>query len=222
MSILLVEDEVNVQKLVKLHLEREGFKVETCATGEEALSLIQSKTFELILLDWMLKGKITGLDVCKKISGMAPILMLTSRSSATDIVLGLEMGADDYLTKPFEVPVLIARVRALLRRSQSSQSTSNENNFFEVGELRVDLAKVEVLCCNKEIKLTSSEFKVLATLLKNRGKVLSRDALLKNIQEEGVTVVDRVIDTHIYTLRSKLGKCSEFIETLRGIGYRIK
>lgn len=220
MNILVVEDELNVQKLIRVHLEREGLTVTACTSGEEALELVKKTSFDLVLLDWMLKGKLTGLDVCKKIAGNAPILMLTSRSSATDVVLGLEMGADDYVTKPFEIPVLVARVRALLRRSSRSEPAASEEKI--VGDLRVNIPKVEVECCGKPVKLTSSEFRLLATLLNNQGKVLSRDQLLKSIQEQGVVVVDRVIDTHIYTLRSKLGKCADFIETLRGIGYRIK
>lgn len=222
MSILLVEDDPNIQKLVSLHLQRENLQVVSCASGEEALELFsaqKSKTpFDLVILDWMIQGKLSGLDLCKKFAGLAAILMLTSRSSPTDIILGLEMGADDYITKPFEIPIFVARVRALLRRAEKKQSTEQ----FVSGSLKIDFSKLEVKCGEEEIKLTASEFKILAALARHQGRVFPREQLLKEVQDEGVTVVDRVIDTHVYTIRRKLGACADFIETIRGIGYRIK
>lgn len=220
--ILIVEDEPNVRKLIQITLEREGLTPVSCDNGETALELISQNEFDLIILDWMIKGALTGLDLCKTLSGKVPILMVTARSTVTEIVLGLEMGADDYLTKPFEIPVLLARVRALLRR-HSKVPQNNSSDIFIFGDLKINSSRVEVFCQKKEIKLTASEFKILISLAKKQGSVLARSQLLTSIQDQGVAgVTDRIVDTHIYSLRNKLGECGHLIETIRGIGYRIK
>ena len=149
-----------------------------------------------------------------------PILMVTARAHASDIVLGLEMGADDYLTKPFRVPIFLARVRALLRRSTTLPDTPTKS--YSVGELTLDLDTYKVSCAKKELGLTPSEFKLLVALVKSQGRVLTREMLIDIVQGEGVTVVDRAVDTHVFGLRKKLGKCAELIETIRGVGYRIR
>lgn len=220
MNILVVEDELNVRKLIQVNLEREGLTVTACENGETALELFKSQAFDLVILDWMIKGQMTGLDVCKELAGKVPVLMATARSTPTEIVLGLEMGADDYITKPFEIPVFIARVRALLRRSATLKRGAVEN--YTIGNLNVAVDRVEVTCEGKPIKLTASEFKILVTLVSKQGSVFSRDQLMKQVQAEGINVTERVIDTHVYSIRNKLGPCADIIETIRGIGYRIK
>ena len=143
--------------------------------------------------------------------------MVTARAHASDIVLGLELGADDYLTKPFEIPVFLARVHALLRRAVTSPETAGRR--FSVGQLAVDVESHEGTCGGKEVPLTPSEFKLLVALMNNQGRVLTRERLIDLVQGEGVSVIDRAIDTHVFGLRKKLGKCSEVVETIRGVGY---
>jgi DNA-binding response OmpR family regulator len=225
-SILVVEDEKDISELIGLHLRREGHEVTAVENGEEALGLLNQNQYSLVVLDWMLPG-LSGLELCKKIRAKLdspvssiPIFMVTARAHSSDIVVGLEMGADDYITKPFEIPVFLARVRALLRRANSpGESTSDK---FEIGELKVDQNTYQVTCARKDIQLTPSEFKLLLALVRNRGRVLTRERLIDLVQGEGVTVVDRTIDTHIFGLRKKLGKCADVVETIRGVGYRVK
>ncbi len=222
--VLVVEDEKDIADLMVLHLKREGLEVDCVDNGEEALKMIPQKSYDLLVVDWMLPG-LSGLELCKKLrndgalSSQVPILMVTARAQSTDIVVGLEMGADDYLTKPFDVSVLLARVRALLRRAQIAKE--NENAVLQVGELRMDMDKHQVICAGEETILTPSEFKLLHALMRNRGRVLTRERLIDLVQGEGVTVIDRAIDTHVFGLRKKLGECSNLVETIRGVGYRI-
>jgi DNA-binding response OmpR family regulator len=225
--ILVVEDEKDISELMTLHLKREGHDISGVDNGEEALRLLGSEVFDLIVLDWMLPG-LSGLEVCKKLRGdmdhplsKIPIFMVTARAHTSDIVLGLEMGADDYITKPFEIPIFLARVRALLRRVAIVENGLDDDKF-DVGELTVDTKTYQVSCNAKEVQLTPSEFKLLVALMKNRGRVLTRERLIDLVQGEGVTVVDRTIDTHVFGLRKKLGRCSDVIETIRGVGYRVK
>lgn len=220
MKILVVEDEPNVRKLIQVNLERENLSVTSCDSGEEALKLFAADTYSLVLLDWMLKGQMTGLDVCKKLAGQVPILMLTARASATEVILGLEMGADDYVTKPFEVSVLMARVRALLRRANQIKEKPSDRIAIDQLEILVDRA--EVRCNQQSVKLTASEFRMLVALARKRGSVMSREMLVRELQSEDVSVTERVIDTHVYSVRQKIGPCAEVIETIRGIGYRVK
>ncbi len=217
--ILVVEDERDVKDLMLLHLKREGYDAEGAENGEEALQLVRQGYYDLVVLDWMLPG-LSGLEVCKSLKQKIPVLMVTARADAADIVLGLEMGADDYITKPFEIPVLLARTRALLRRAVFSNEA--ERRQLQIGSLRADLESYEVSCDGKGLELTRSEFKLLTALMQHQGKVLSRDRLIQLIQGENVSVVDRAIDTHVFTLRKKLGPCSEVVETIRGVGYRVK
>ena len=217
--ILVVEDERDVKDLMLLHLKREGHEATGVENGEEALKLLGENNYDLAILDWMLPG-MSGLDICRKIAGKVPVLMVTARADTSDIVLGLEMGADDYITKPFEIPVFVARVRALIRRAAVAAETPTER--YNVGGLRVNLDEHKVWCKDEETKLTLSEFKLLVALLDNRGRVLSRDKLIDCVQGEGIVVSDRTVDTHVFGLRKKLGECSEVVETIRGVGYRIK
>ncbi len=226
-SILIVEDEQDIRDLMALHLLREGFRVEEAADGEEALRKLNGGSYDLCAFDWMLPG-ISGLELTialRKKGEKAPILMVTAKVEPADIVLGLESGADDYITKPFEVPVFLARIRALLRRaSNDSAETTREDRSRELrlGELRIDLDAHEVFCAKESVSLTPSEFKLLTALIQNHGKVLTRSRLIDLVQGEGVAVVDRTVDTHVFGLRKKLGECGDLIETVRGVGYRIK
>jgi two-component system phosphate regulon response regulator PhoB len=202
-------------------LKREGSEVIAVEDGEAALKLL-SGTFQLVVLDWMLPG-ISGLEICKRIraSGVTvPVLMVTARADSTDVILGLEGGADDYITKPFEIPVLVARVRALARRA--AILSSGKESVLSAGGLSIDTESHIVSCAGQELQITPSEFKLLSALLQNRGRVLSRERLIDLVQGEGVSVVDRTVDTHVFGLRKKLGPCSDVIETIRGVGYRVR
>lgn len=219
-KVLVIEDEKDVQDLMLLHLKREGHEVLGVENGEEALQLLKKSQYDLVLLDWMLPG-LSGLEICKRMNRQIPILMVTARADSADIVLGLEMGADDYITKPFEISVFLARVRAILRRSKDVKDPDEKNEKFVVGNLSVDLEAHQVYCGTEEIQLTPSEFKLLTALMQNRGRVLSREKLIELVQGQGVIVVDRAIDTHVFGLRKKLGQCADVVETIRGVGYRV-
>jgi len=220
--VLVVEDETDVRNLMLLQLQREGYKATGVEDSEKALQLIKENPegFDLLVLDWMLPG-LSGLELCKRIYGRMPILMVTARADSSDIVLGLEMGADDYLTKPFQISVFNARIRALLRRVKNSRSGVLTKKF-EVGNLTVDVEHYKAACSGQEISLTPSEFKALVALLRNRGVILSRARLIEMVQGEGITVTERAIDTMIFGLRKNLGSCASVIETVRGVGYRVR
>ena len=225
--VLVVEDEADVRDLLVLHLKREGFEVIAADDGEKGLKHFENATPDLAVVDWMLPG-LSGLDVTKWIhenrKGL-PILMVTARADSADIVRGLESGADDYVTKPFEIPVFLARVRSLLRRAKQAAAASDAApKKLRVGDLELNTETYDVALENgaQKLNLTPSEFKLLKALMLNQGRVLSRDRLIELVQGEGVTVVDRAIDTHVFGLRKKLGAAADFVETIRGVGYRMK
>jgi two-component system, OmpR family, phosphate regulon response regulator PhoB len=218
--ILVVEDEADIRELIVLHLNREGHLVDQTSSGAEALEMVKSQEYDLLVLDWMLPER-SGLEVVRELRkskghDALAVLMVTAKSANADLILGLESGADDYLVKPFELSVLTARARALLRRTEGSSQ-----NQIEFGALQIDesahLAKVQ----GKELALTPYEFRLLLTLAQNKGRVLTRDRLIQEVQGSGVAVVERAIDTHVFGLRKKLGECADLIETVRGVGYRI-
>jgi len=223
-KVLVVEDEIDVRDLILLHLQRDGYSTDSAIDGEEALEKIQKGNYDLFILDWMLP-KMNGLELTrtlrKNMNSTSPVLMVTARVETTDIVVGLEAGADDYLTKPFEIPVLMARVRALLRRASYGEATENSEKV-KIGALEIDTAAHEVKCGGELIALTTSEFRLLSALAQNRGRVLTRDQLIDLVRGIDVSIVSRAIDTHIFGLRKKLGPCADIIETIRGVGYRIK
>jgi DNA-binding response OmpR family regulator len=225
-TVLVVEDEQEIRELMALHLLRQGFKVKECATAEDAETELATQKFNLVVLDWMLPG-MSGVDLIgqiKKSRTSTNILMVTAKTEPQDIVFGLERGADDYLTKPFDPSVFMARVRSLLRRSQGMNVPVDASaaERIAVGDLKVNLKTYEVKVGAESLHLTPSEFKLLTTMLESQGRVLTRDQLIENIQGEGINVTGRTIDTHVFGLRKKLGTWSDNIETIRGVGYRVK
>lgn len=224
-QILIIEDEPAIADLISLTLRELNIVVEKTLSAEQAQFLLQNKAYDLILADWMLPG-LQGVDLVSLVKQKNPeqlILMITAKADADSIVRGLEAGADDYVTKPFDPRVLVARVKNLLRRKQTENqaATLGSSEVIELNELRFDYGRVEVTFKQSPIHLTPSEFKLLGFLLKSQGRVLTRDQLIDLIQGEDVTVTGRTIDTHVFALRKKLGEWAEHIETIRGVGYRV-
>ncbi len=222
-TILVVDDEEDIIELVELNLTREGYRVLGCTTGEKALEIARSKLPSLIVLDLMLPG-IDGLEVCRRLksgpkTGQIPIVMLTAKGEEPDIVMGLELGADDYMTKPFSGKVLVARVRRLLRRAAQPAS---EQEIIKVHDLTIDAARHEVRAKDRKVDLTRTEFDILRTLAKRPGLVLSRYQIVDAIHDGDYLVTDRAVDVQIVSLRKKLGPCAAYIETVRGVGYRFR
>ena len=223
-KILVIDDEEDIRELVGLNLRREGYEVVSCETGEEGLDLARSRKPDLILLDLMLPG-IDGLEVCRKLKtdplvASIPVVMLTAKSEEIDVVTGLELGADDYVTKPFSGKVLIARVRALLRRLDEPEPSDSE--ILSIHEMTVNPARREVLVAGVDVRLTFTEFNILYLLAKRPGVVFSRYKIVDALHGSDYLVTDRAIDVQIVSLRKKLGECGHYIETVRGVGYRFK
>ncbi len=222
--ILVVEDEEDIQELISYNLKKENYKVHIVSSGEDAIHYAQTKQPDIILLDLMLPG-IDGFEVCRRLknnktSQVIPIVMLTAKGEDADIVTGLELGADDYITKPFSPRVLIARIRSILRRKTRTDVSVEE--IIKNGDLIIDTARHQVLLSEKPIQLTSTEFKILHFLASQPGWVYSRDQIVNAIHQTDFAVTARAIDVQIVGLRKKLGKTDEFIETVRGVGYRFK
>ena len=215
-KILVVDDERVLVKGITFNLKNEGYQVETGYDGEEAVELAREGNFDLIILDLMMP-KIDGLQACMRIREFSnvPIIMLTARSEDTDKIIGFECGADDYITKPFNILELKARIRALLRR------TETENGTLRCGILEVDPGQHIVRVRGQETILTQKEFEVLCLLLRNPGQVLSREQLIENVWGYAFTGESRTVDVHVRTLRQKLGEAGAYIETVRGYGYKI-
>jgi len=223
MRILLVEDEAGLILTLTDRLRSEGFDVTSAADGEQGLSFALSESFDLIILDVMLPKK-NGLDVCRDLRQKnihTPILMLTAKGETIDKVLGLKLGADDYLTKPFEVMELLARIEALLRRSP--QTMNNSPDTFRFGDVQIDFRRAEVLKNNQPLELSAIEFKLLQYLIENRGAVHSRDKLLDEVWGYDAMPTTRTVDVHVAWLRQKLEtnpKHPQFIQTVHGLGYK--
>ncbi|SHE89115.1 response regulator transcription factor [Clostridium fallax] len=223
-KILIVDDEEHIVELVKFNIENAGFKAITAYNGIDAIKKAKEEKPSLILLDLMIPGK-DGYDVCKEIrkneeTCNIPIIMITAKGEELDKILGLELGADDYITKPFSIRELIARVRAVLRRTTV---VSNYDKSLKMGNLEIDFVKHEILKNGKKVDLTLKEFELLENLIKNKGKVLTREVLLDKIWGYEYIGETRTVDVHIRHLRKKIeddDKNPKFIETIRGIGYR--
>ena len=217
--ILVVDDEPNIIELAKLYLEREGYQVEGVANGNDALSSQSAANPDLIILDLMLPD-IDGFEVCRQIRKKSdtPILMLTARKEDVDKIVGLELGADDYLTKPFNPRELVARVRAVLRRYQTGLKPSD---IMEAGGLRIDLSRHEVAIDGQPVSLRTKEFALLATFAHNPGIVLSRERLLELVWGFDYFGETRTVDVHVNHLRDKIAGSGAHIETVRGTGYKM-
>ncbi len=219
--ILVVDDEPDAVELVEFNLKSNGYDVSTAADGEEALEKARSLIPDLIILDLMLP-EVDGMEVCKilrrdqRTRGI-PIIMLTAKAAEIDRVLGLELGADDYVTKPFSPRELVLRVKRLLR---SATVQEEKNDRIEWKELMIDVPHHEVRVKGKLVELTATEFRLLATLAQRRGRVQSRDQLLQDVWEYENVIDTRTVDTHMRRLREKLGAASKYLDTVRGVGYR--
>lgn len=222
-KVLVVDDEEHIRELIKFNLEKSGFKVICADNGIDAIKLAKEQEPQLMLLDIMLPG-MDGLDVCKEIrkdSNMSdmPIIMITAKGEEVDKIIGLELGADDYITKPFSVRELVARVKAILRRT----TMQIVEKTFKIGNLTIDFGKHEVLKSENRIDLTLKEFELLQILIKNKGRVMTRDFLLDKIWGYEYVGETRTVDVHIRHLRQKIeddDKNPVYIQTIRGIGYR--
>lgn len=219
--ILVVEDERHIASLVSLYLTNEGFRVEHAADGAQALDAVRRARPALVILDLMLPG-LDGIEVCRRLrrEGDLPIIMLTARDQEVDRVLGLELGADDYVTKPFSPRELVARVKAVLRRAEPGAERSEEGERLTLADLSIDVARREVRAGDRGVSLTAKEFDLLAFLVRNRGIVFSRDRLLERVWGYERPVDSRTVDSHVKSLRQKLGDAGAIIRTVRGVGYR--
>jgi two-component system phosphate regulon response regulator PhoB len=223
--ILVVDDEKDLVDLITYNLGRNGYDFLSAYNGGDAIDLAQREQPDLIILDLMLPG-LDGTEVARRLKSDArtasiPILMLTAKSEETDVVVGLTLGADDYVTKPFSIKILLARLGTILRRSEP-QAPADDAGLLRAGPLVIDTAKHEVSIEGESIKLTLTEFKLLSALLNARGRVLTRDQLMDKAMGTDVFVTDRAIDVHITAIRKKLANASWLIHTVRGVGYRLQ
>ncbi len=223
-NILVVEDEADIQELVRYNLSKEGYRVTGMSTGEGALKAARSTLPALILLDLMLPG-MDGLEVCKLLKSDSktqhiPIIMLTAKGEEADVVAGLELGADDYISKPFSPRVLMARIKAVLRRRIKEQTL--DERPIKAGDLQMDPGRHEVLIKGKNVQLTFTEFRVLQYLSQRPGWVFTRQQIVDAVRGEDYAVTERSVDVQIVGLRKKLGPCGDYVETVRGVGYRFK
>jgi DNA-binding response OmpR family regulator len=218
-TILVVDDERHIVDLVRLYLEKEGYAVVAASDGEEALARHARHGPDLVILDLMLP-KIDGLEVCREIRrrGDTPVLMLTARDDDVDAIVGLELGADDYVTKPFNPRALVARVKAIIRRTEA---TARGGRPIEVGTLRIDPRRREATVAGRDVRLRAREFDLLAALARDPGVVLTRDTLLEDVWGTDFPGETRTVDVHVGEVRRKLGPDAPPIETVRGVGYRL-
>jgi two-component system phosphate regulon response regulator PhoB len=222
--ILVVDDEEDILELVRYHLAREGYQLTLAATGEEALKKAKLETFALIVLDLMLPG-LDGLEVAKALKADArtkgvPIVMLTAKGEDADVVSGLEIGADDYITKPFSPRVLTARVKAVLRRR--AKAPLDDTKVITIRELEIDPGRRAVLAGGRPVDLTYTEFQLLSVLARRPGWVFTRAQIVDAVRGTDYPVTDRSVDVQVVGLRKKLGTYGNYIETVRGVGYRFK
>jgi two-component system phosphate regulon response regulator PhoB len=219
--ILVVEDEPDLLALVRINLEQGGFEVETAENGNDALAALRRAPPDLMILDLMLPD-VPGTEICRRVRGSAehselPVIMLTAKADEVDRVVGLELGADDYVTKPFSPRELTLRVRAVLRRQRPEITPAR---VIEHGTLSLDPERHRCFVDGEEVGLTAKEFSLLQCLMRRPGRVMTRDRLLDDVWGSDITVTTRTIDTHLKRLREKLGRAGDLIETVRGVGYR--
>ncbi|MDD5491630.1 MAG: response regulator transcription factor [bacterium] len=224
-KILIVEDEKDIVELLQYNLEKENFKIQSAGNGQRALDLVRKNHPDLILLDLMLP-EIDGLEVCRILkkdskTSHIPIIMLTAKSSESDKIVGLELGADDYITKPFSMKELIARVKALLRRMNPE---AKQAEMVKIGDVTIDFSKYLVIQKGKQVELTTKEFELLKALISAHGRAISRDSLLENVwgYEHSLEITTRTVDVHIRYLRKKLKSLADRIITIKNVGYRLE
>ncbi len=229
-SVLVVEDEDDIRELVSYNLLREGYQVASVVSGEEALARVENNRPDLMILDLMLPG-VDGLTVCRRFKASpateaTPVIVLTAKGEEGDVIAGLNQGADDYITKPFSPKVLIARVKAVLRRSEMERSGGEEDAEaepeIEVSGLRIHPGRHQVHVDGHPVELTSTEFRVLSFLARKPGWVFSREQILDGVHGDNYAITDRAVDVQIVGLRRKLGSAGKYIETVRGVGYRFR
>ncbi len=222
--VLVVDDEQDILELIAYNLRREGYGVETVQTGEQALESIRRQPPDAVILDLLLPG-LDGIEVCRRIkrdSAHIPVLMLTAKTEDADIVAGLEVGADDYVTKPFSPRVLLARLRAALRRMTEGERERPPETLLQVHNVVIDIARHEVRCAGSPVELSATEFAILVLLARNPGWVFSRTRIIDAIRGDDYPVTERSVDVQILGLRRKLGAHGALIETVRGVGYRLR
>ena len=226
-KILVVEDDRDISELITYNLEREGYEIASLYDGSQVVDFVNKRKPDLIILDLMLP-EVDGIEICRTLKSDAatkhiPIVMLTAKSEEADVVVGLQMGADDYIPKPFSPKVLVARIKAITRRMAELQlSVSATENLRSFGDFNIDLLKHKISFKGQEIKLTSMEFDIVEFLSRSPGRVWSREQILDNVWKEGKFIIDRAVDVHVRGLRKKLGVAEDYIETVRGVGYRFK
>jgi len=223
--ILVVDDERDLVELIAYNLQRNGYDVLTAPDGQAALEVARRQRPDLIILDLMLPG-LDGMEVARQLradpaTAHVPVIMLTAKSEEIDVVVGLALGADDYITKPFSMKILLARLNTVLRRTEPPGAGAPESPVLRAGPLVIDTSKHEVLVNDEPVKLTLTEFKLLTALVAARGRVLSRDQLMDKGMGADVFVTDRAIDVHVTAIRKKLGEASWLVRTVRGVGYRL-
>jgi len=220
--ILVIEDDEDIQTLINHNLSRDGFKVTVSGNGVDGLNKIRQESFDCVILDLMLPG-IDGLEICRRMkrdpkTQHVPIIMVTAKGEESDIIVGLELGADDYVVKPLSPRVLVARVRTILRRTK--QELFDNQSLVATKDIKIDPGRHEVLCKGEKIDLTYMEFQVLHLLVSHPGWVFTRNKIIDNVRNDNYPVTDRSVDVVIVGLRKKLGDCGSCIETVRGVGYR--
>jgi two-component system, OmpR family, alkaline phosphatase synthesis response regulator PhoP len=223
-KILVVDDEEDILELVRYNLAKEGYRVTCVFSGEDALRRTREDAFDLVLLDLMLPG-LDGLDICRQLKNGAstkqiPVVMITAKDDDADIVAGLELGAEDYITKPFSPRILLARIKVILRRKNSHES--EESVIVRLDDLTIDPTRHQVLLRRQPVTLTTTEFRILHFLASRPGRVFSRDQIISAVKGDDYAVTERSVDVQIVSLRKKLGASGYPIETVRGVGYRFR
>lgn len=225
-TILLVEDERDIQELLKFHLERDNFEVATADDAAKAFDFVRQRIPHLVLLDLMLPD-LDGTEVCRRLKAQpetrdVPIVMLTAKDGEADVVAGLEMGADDYVTKPFSPRVLLARIHAVLRRPDAAPAENHAVPAIRIGHLTIDFDRHKVQIRGKDVPVTCTEFRILQLLAESPGRAFSRKFIVEHVRGDSYAVTARIVDVQMVSLRKKLGPLGDWIETVRGVGYRFK
>ncbi len=226
-KLLVVEDEADLQELLRFNLEREGMNITLADTGEAAVDLARQQPFDLILLDLMLP-RMDGLEVCRRLkadeaTAPVPVIMVTAKGEEADVVIGLELGADDYITKPFSTREMVARVKAVLRRSRFRHDESGDaSETIMLGPIEINADRHEAHVDGERLDLTATEFRLLLMMTDRPGRVFTRQQIIERLHGGHTAVTDRSVDVQVVSLRRKLGKHADLIQTVRGVGYRVK